>query len=81
MPVLRNPSVRVRQDAYAFRGDGHLLRTERWAYLQYNGGGSELFDMEADPHQFTNLAEDPGHSAVLSELKERLTVRLKRMTP
>jgi iduronate 2-sulfatase len=81
MPVLRNPSVRVRQDAYAFRGDGHLLRTERWAYLQYNGGGSELFDMEADPHQFTNLAEDPGHSAVLSELKERLTVRLKRMKP
>ncbi|MBN2308616.1 MAG: sulfatase [Candidatus Hydrogenedentes bacterium] len=32
----------------------------------------ELYDMQADPDEVHNLAEDPGHAAVLTELKDRL---------
>jgi arylsulfatase A-like enzyme len=32
----------------------------------------ELYDLDADPHELTNLAEDPACAAVLSELRGRL---------
>jgi hypothetical protein len=32
----------------------------------------ELFDLEADPYEVNNLAEDPAHKAVVAELRSRL---------
>lgn len=32
----------------------------------------ELFDLEADPYEFRDLADDPAHAATLAELKARL---------
>jgi arylsulfatase A-like enzyme len=32
----------------------------------------ELFDLGADPKQMKNLADDPGHKALLDELKAKL---------
>jgi arylsulfatase A-like enzyme len=32
----------------------------------------ELFDLDADPKQMKNLADDPGHKALLDELKAKL---------
>ncbi|MCI0627030.1 MAG: DUF4976 domain-containing protein [Acidobacteria bacterium] len=32
----------------------------------------ELYDLQADPHEVVNLAKDPRHAKVLSELKVRL---------
>jgi arylsulfatase A-like enzyme len=34
--------------------------------------GEELFDLEADPYEIHNLAEDPAHEAVVAELRSRL---------
>jgi len=56
-----------------------LLRTEKWAYIQYDEdakSGIELFDMENDPKQFTNLADEAAHAKTVSffqtELKKKL---------
>lgn len=58
---------------------GYSVRTERWRYTEWDGGtqGAELYDEKNDPAELENLAEDPAHKAVVSELK-RLLQRVQR---
>ncbi|MCP4297328.1 MAG: sulfatase, partial [Proteobacteria bacterium] len=81
--MLDNPEVKVRKDAFSvsLRGKGFLLRTEKWAYIQYMedaSKGMELFDMEKDPKQFTNLAHKPEYAKILSKLQKRLAKKIKQ---
>jgi uncharacterized sulfatase len=50
---------------------GYSVRTERWRYIEWDDGdkGAQLYDHDADPHEYTNLADDPKHSKVLAEMK------------
>jgi len=80
--MLDDPAHRVRDAAFcvAPTRKGFLLREDRWAYLQYEedaSGGIELFDMDADPHQYTNLAERSGHSGVVARFRDRMTQTLR----
>lgn len=38
-----------------------------------------LYDLEADPHEVTNLAGDPAHAKVLAEMRSLLREKLKAM--
>ena len=53
---------------------GRSIRTERWRYTEWNGGaeGAELYDQDADPHEYRNLAKDPAYAATATELKALL---------
>jgi iduronate 2-sulfatase len=53
---------------------GYSLRTPRWRYTEWDAGqrGRELYDHEADPHELTNLANDPAQTGVITELTEQL---------
>jgi choline-sulfatase len=44
-----------------------LVRRGRYKLHHYVGFEPELFDLEADPEETTNLAGDPAYSAVLAE--------------
>ncbi|MEM8736820.1 MAG: sulfatase-like hydrolase/transferase, partial [Planctomycetota bacterium] len=50
---------------------GRSIRTERWRYTEWNGGidGVELYDHQADPGEFKNLALEEMHQAIRSELR------------
>lgn len=37
----------------------HAVRDERWRYIRYADGSEELYDLETDPHEWTNLASAP----------------------
>ena len=79
-PVFDDPSHSVRDAAFSVNGKGFLLREDRWAYIEYGKGGSkgaELFDMEKDPAQFTNLAKRPAHRKTVARLKAKLKAKLE----
>jgi choline-sulfatase len=79
--TLDDPNYKVRDMAFSVSqgGKSFLLRNEDWAYIQYDedaGAGIELFDMKRDPKQYTNLAESPEHSPIVTLFKERLKAKL-----
>ncbi len=83
--LLDDPSVSVRDTAFSVAPRGKkrqafLLRDDRWAYIQYKedaSGGMELFDMQKDPLQYTNLAMKPAFQTKVAEFKQRMADKLK----
>ena len=64
---------------FVFNGNSFLLRTKKWAYIQHKenaSGGIQLFDMEKDPQQFTNLVKSPEHQKVVEEFRTKLKAKL-----
>ena len=84
VPLLNNPAAKLRrQDAWTTVARGHGLRSGKWAFMWYPTSkrtkteGFMLYDMEKDPKQFTNLADDPRHAAIKAKLFKRLKERVK----
>lgn len=74
-PLLDDPQHAWSRPAYSQvqRGGspGHSVRTERWRYIEWNGGkdGVQLYDHDADPHETKNVADDPQHAATVADLQ------------
>lgn len=87
-PVLNDPASSVHEAAFtqARRGKdaehwGRSVRTVRWRCTEWDEGrnGIELYDHEADPHEYTNLAQAPEHASILKELRALLAQQLPPM--
>lgn len=77
--MLDDPKTEVRQAAFSVNGKGFLLREDRYAYIQYAedaSKGIELFDMEKDPQQYHNLANEPAYEKVVARFKADLAIKL-----
>jgi arylsulfatase A-like enzyme len=49
------------------------LRTQRWLYARWFGGGDVwLFDRENDPHEINNLAGNPEYALIQEKMEQRL---------
>jgi iduronate 2-sulfatase len=91
-PMLDDLSYEVREEAFSVAPmrTGFLLRNKNWAFIQYGeklpaqlkGGfehgrnGIELFDMEQDPQQFTNLADNSKYISVVKSFRKKLEDKL-----
>lgn len=51
---------------------GCMIRTEKWKYNLYLDGHSELYDMENDPSESTNLTAEPGTEDIKKKLHARV---------
>ncbi len=72
VPLLRDPTQFVKGEAYSYDGAHVALRTNRWSYLRYSDGTEELYDMQADPNQFSNLVGNSAHAETIADLRQRL---------
>ena len=83
MPLLQNPKAPWDKPAFTqvqrsprtnvfFMG--RSVRTERWRYTEWANGrrGSELYDHETDPNEFTNLAHQTSFEPVVRQLQPLL---------
>jgi iduronate 2-sulfatase len=79
--LLDDPAAKVREAAFSVAParQGFLLREDKWAFIQYRedgSGGMELFDMEKDPLQYTNLAKKPSAQAMVKQFQTKLAAKL-----
>ena len=71
-PLMLDPAATRDQPALTTHGGGknaaYAARDARWRYIRYTDGSEELYDHDADPHEWTNLAAKPEHAAEKTRL-------------
>lgn len=76
VPLLKKPDTLRAEPAITIMGGGEKFgasaRTAMWRYIRYADGGEELYDHDADPNEWTNLAGNTQHAAVKQELAATL---------
>ncbi len=45
----------------------HTVRSELWRFIRYADGSAELYDLQNDPNEWTNLAHDSRYRDVVAE--------------
>jgi iduronate 2-sulfatase len=73
-PMMNDAAATVKDAAFTQVRDGYAVRTDKWRYIEWTAGekGAQLYDMERDPSETTNIAADPQHAATVADLKARL---------
>jgi arylsulfatase A-like enzyme len=55
---------------------GYMIRTEKWKYVYFKGYPPQLFDLENDPDEFTDLGRHEAYEDIRRDMHNRLTDRL-----
>lgn len=72
VPQLKSPTAKRPPAVITYLEGNHAVRTERWRYIRYHDGGEELYDCVADPNEWRNIAADPTHTKLKTELARHL---------
>lgn len=68
LPQLKDADVHRERPAITTHNPGnHAVRSHRWRYIRYADGSEELYDHLRDPHEWSNLAENPDYSELIDE--------------
>jgi arylsulfatase A-like enzyme len=71
--VVDDPAAAVdHPPVMTWRSGNHAVRQEQWRYIRYRDGGTELYDISADPDEYENLSGQ----ADLAEIEARLDALL-----
>lgn len=73
VPLLKDPTTKWGHPAISITLPGDVsVRSEKWHYIQYNGGEEELYDMEKDKMEWNNLAANPEYKSIKEELAKHI---------
>jgi len=53
------------------RPGSYGMSADDWRYIHYSNGDEELYQIKNDPHEWTNLANNPKHAAKLAEMRSK----------
>ncbi len=69
-PIIAGKESKIRDLCYTgYRNCQRALRDQRWKLIRYPlVDQTQLFDLQTDPHELTNLAANPEHAAKVVEL-------------
>ena len=77
-PLLKDPAAESDRVALTFIGpDDVAVRSARYRYIRYADGGEELYDLENDPHELTNIAGDASLDEVKASLAKHIPAERK----
>ena len=69
VPLLRDPGTEWKRPAVIeFKRGNAAVRSDRYRYIRYHDGGEELYDHNADPHEWNNVAANAEYAAIKAEL-------------
>lgn len=69
VPLLDDATAKWEHPALTTHGrNNHAVRTERYRYIRYRDGSEELYDLQEDPHEWTNLAKREERGELKREL-------------
>ena len=79
-PTLRNPATPARNEKmYEYRHVQRAYLDDRWKLIRYPEiARTQLFDLQNDPAEITNLAEKPEHAERVHTLTAALEAEMKR---
>ena len=74
-PLLAGKPYTARDVMFnAYKNGQRSLRDDRWKLIRYPQiNTSQLFDLQNDPHELNDLADQPAHAAKVAELMDRLS--------
>jgi iduronate 2-sulfatase len=83
VPILKKPETTVRDTALSLHHEHHIkdkgagIRSSEWAYMNFGDNGEVLYDMVKDPHQYTNVIDDPKYAEIARTARLQLYNRLE----
>jgi N-acetylglucosamine-6-sulfatase len=80
LPLAQDPSDQANRSLLfeSFDIGTFGVRQGPWAYNQWNDGGEELYNLETDPYELTNLLFGPGKSSYTA-IRNQLAARLAQL--
>jgi len=66
VPQLKEAGSRRERPAITSHNQGnHAVRSERYRYIRYADESEEFYDMQSDPHEWKNLAQDERYAELI----------------
>ena len=68
VPLMQNPDQNWDHPAITSFGLGNVaIRSLRYRFIEYHDGSRELYDLQNDPHEWTNLALRPEYQDIIEQ--------------
>ncbi|MEM7010944.1 MAG: sulfatase [Verrucomicrobiota bacterium] len=73
LPLVAKPDAKWNDHTVTTFGRGnHAISTKRWRYIRYFDATEELYDRATDPHEWSNVADNPNHATILDDFRSKI---------